>query len=575
MPRARRKKKKETRKIAKNRKKSTLRKITKWHILCTGLVLAAYLALGFWLGPEALREDIKGKVAGASTVLSLHISGPPSKPEITTSAMCNDEQSYIGLNWNFTSDTDSYDIYRDGALLVSGITNNYYRDESASYGTIYSYYVIANGPLGNTASDAVSATVGKCIIVKVVAVEGMGLVVGEIPKIKKKDPVFSGITNIPYAAIRVEIHSESLISDLITADENGNWEWKVPEELDYGQHTLYVTAIDANDNSLHKTIQQDFIITGEMVPPPPPPPEDVVCRITTLDNIDLTNFRCLPITKKKTPIFSGTTNVSNAQIQAEISTPSAKRKVISSFTANENGYWFWPVRGQMKKGMKTLYVKSVDPSDSNRFGTCSLRFKVGKAYKKKQLRKCTGATLVQSLSVPPDYNFSEFLDLQFSGPEKFVFAGDDINFKVNLEKAFPAMTSEQKIVFQLVDSQNNSVYQEEKKISPEKDRKIFDSFRVPPYVGSGQYKVITQLMEGDKIITAEKSIEIKEKPIIKLSSNWSLTYIQLLSSLGWIVIILLSLALIFFGLLGLEYHFSQYAVLQVTEKELKNKGYID
>jgi hypothetical protein len=421
MPRARRKKKKETRKIAKNRKKSTLRKITKWHILCTGLVLAAYLTLGFWLGPEALREDIKGKVAGASTVLSLHISGPPGKPLVEVQAGCDGVNPYIDISWQATTDTDNYDIYRDGALLISGKTNTYYRDGNVISGNSYSYYVIANGPLGSTQSDTVSA-----------------------------------------------------------------------------------------------------IASSQCYAPPPPPPPEVICRITTLDKIDLTNFHCLPKTKKKTPLFSGTTNVSNAQIQAEISTPSAKRKVISSFTANENGYWFWPVRGQMKKGMKTLYVKSVDPSDSNRFGTCSLRFKVGKAYKKKQLRKCTGATLVQSLSVPPDYNFSEFLDLQFSGPEKFVFAGDDINFKVNLEKAFPAMTSEQKIVFQLVDSQNNSVYQEEKKISPEKDRKIFDSFRVPPYVGSGQYKVITQLMEGDKIITAEKSIEVKEKPLLSLVQTGAL-----------------------------------------------------
>lgn len=561
------------------KKKTVFRKIAKFHALFTGVVLASYLAVGFWLGPGALKQDIEGKVAGASTFLSLHITGPPGKPDVTNTAGCNGNNPYIIISWEATTDTDSYDVYRDGALLVSGITNMHYNDENVVSGTTYDYYVVANGPLGSTQSDTISkAAPGGCYVPSP-EITSIGNIdpaaYDEVPEINERDPVISGIAGMPYAKVQIEIYSESLISSLITADENGYWEWKVPKELDYGLHTLYVTVIDPGDDSNFKTTRQDFIITGGVAPPPPPPPENVVCRIMTLDKIDLTNFRCLPVTKKKKPVFSGTVNVSNARIQAEISTSSAKRKVISSFSANENGYWSWGVRGQLKKGTKNIYVKATDPNDASRFATCSLRFKIGKAYSRKKMKKCAGAVAYRTLFVPPGYKFSKSLALQFSNSEKSVFTGDTIEFEADFKDAFPSGTSEQKINFQLVDSKNNTVYQVEKNKSPDKNGKISESIKVPLYAGSGRYKVIAQTAKGDELVTVEKDIAVKEKPVIELSSNWSLTHAELLSSLGWIAIVLTTALLIFFGLLVFEYHLSQYAVFQVTEGELKKDGYID
>lgn len=457
------------------KKKSALKKIAKWHLLLTIAVLVLYLALGFWLGPGALQKDFEGKVAGATTFLSVHIAGPPGKPVVTTSTGYENGWPYILLNWHFTNDTDSYDVYRNGALLASGFTHNPYQDMSVTPGTTYSYYVVANGPLGSTQSD-----------------------------------------------------------------------------------TAYETA------------------PSDVPPPPPPPPEDVVCRITTLGNIDLTNFRCLPKAKKKKPVFSGTANVSNAQIQAEISTPSGKRKVISSFLANENGYWSWGVQGQLKKGLKNIYVKATDPNDSTRFGTCSLRFKVSnKGYSRKKMKKCTGAVAYHILFVPPSYKFSRPLALQLKNYEKPFFSGDNIELEADFKDAFLAGASEQKVNFQLVDFKNNTIYQAEKNKSPDKEGKITESLKIPLYVSSGQYKIIAQMAKGDEIVTAEKDFAVKEKPLIELSSNWSLTYAELLSNLGWAAFIMTALLLVFFGLLVFEYHLSQYAVLQVTEKELKKEGYID
>jgi len=462
------------------KKKRFLRKIAKFHALFTGLVLASYLAVGFWMGPGALKKDIEGKVAGASTVLSLHIAGPPGKPVVADPTGCDGANPYIDIFWGATTDTDNYDVYRDGALLVSGQADTHYRDEGLALGTAYSYYVIANGPLGSTQSDTVTETTpGECYV-------------------------------------------------------------------------------------------------PPPTPPSPPPPEDVVCRITTLNKIDLTNFRCLPIAKKKRPVFSGTANVSNAKIQAEISYSSGKQKVISSLSANENGYWSWGVQGQLKKGIKNIYVKATDPNDSSRFGTCSLRFKISsKNYGKKKMKKCTGALAYKTLFVPPSYKFSNQLELQLKSYEKPLYSGDNINIEADLNGSPAAMVLGQRVNFQVVDSKNNMIYETQNGILPDKNGKASESLKIPLGASSGQYKVIAQIAKGDDLVTVEKDIAVKEKPIIKLSSNWSLTYAQLLSSLGWIAMALTTVLLIFFGLLIFEYHLSRYAVLQVTEGKLKKDGYID
>jgi hypothetical protein len=467
------------------KKKSALKKIAKWHLLLTIAFLGLYLALGFWLGPGALKQDIKGKVAGASTVLSLHIAGPPGKPDVKTTPGCQGSDQYIHLHWDATNDTDNYDIYRDGALLVSGVTNTHYRDESVTLGKNYGYYIIANGSLGNTQSDTVTETApNECYVP---------------PPTPPTPPS----------------------------------------------------------------------------PPPPPPPEDLVCRIMTLNNIDLTNFRCLPKAKKKMPVFSGTTNASNAKMLAEISSRTGKKKILSSFTANENGYWSWAVRGKLKKTTYIISVRSTDPNDANRYGTCALRFKVSKNYSKKQMKKCTVAAAYHTLSVPPSYKFSSQPNLEVKNKEKYVFSGDNIEFETDFKDAFPIGALEQKVNFQLVDSKNNTIYQVEKNILSDKYGKITESVKVPLYASSGRYKVIAQIMKGDEVVTAEKDFAVKERPVIELSSNLSLTHAQLLSSLGWIAMALATVLLIFFGLLVFEYHLSKYAVLQVTEGELKKDDYID
>lgn len=232
--------------------------------------------------------------------------------------------------------------------------------------------------------------------------------------------------------------------------------------------------------------------------------------------------------------------------------------------------------GKIKKTTHIISVKSADLNDTGRSGTCSLRFKVSKkAYSKKQMRKCTRAAAYQAQFVSPSYKFSKPTSLQFKNYKEFVFAGDSIQIEADFKNAFSNGIPEQKINFQLADSKGNTVYKAEDNGQLNKNGKIVKSFKIPLYTNTGQYKIIAQVEQDEEVVTAERDLTVKEKPFVRLSSNRSLTYADFFSSLGWAVVILMVILLVFFGLLGFEYKFSQYAALRVTESELKKDGYID
>jgi hypothetical protein len=267
----RRRRTKVPKKAARSRKKKRiLKKIVKYQAFLAGVFLAMYLAIGFWLGPGAIKQDVQGKVAGASTVLSIHIAGPPVKPVVTATPGCDSESPYVQLSWDETNDTDNYDIDRDSASLITGITSTSYNDTSVATETTYTYQVTANGPLGNTTSDEVSATTGDCYVPPVPAACSI-VTMGDtdltgysgIPETTDRTPTFTGTTNIPFANMRFEIFSGPLLIGTSTANLNGYWSFTVPQKLDHGLHTIYVTATDPADSTRYSTTSQNFRVSEE------------------------------------------------------------------------------------------------------------------------------------------------------------------------------------------------------------------------------------------------------------------------------------------------------------------------
>ena len=247
-----------------------LKRLAKIHSTLTVLFLIGYFIFGLLMGPGFFQNDLGNKYAWAATTLTtlnIHLAGPPVKPIVAAATGCDVTSPYVELSWNSTNDTDNYDVYRSGLPLVSGITDTSYKDEGVNASTTYTYYVVANGPYGSTASDGINATTGECgapilqpscTIITIDKINATNLT--NIPKITDRTPKFTGTTNIPLAEMRFEIYTGPNIVVSSVANANGYWSFQVPAKLDYGLHRIYVTATDPNDALRFKVATLDFRI---------------------------------------------------------------------------------------------------------------------------------------------------------------------------------------------------------------------------------------------------------------------------------------------------------------------------
>ena len=58
--------------------------------------------------------------------------------------------------------------------------------------------------------------------------------------------------------LQITIESSQAYTDTITVDENGDWDWTPPEDLEPGDHTITITYQD--DEGLLQTLSQTFTV---------------------------------------------------------------------------------------------------------------------------------------------------------------------------------------------------------------------------------------------------------------------------------------------------------------------------
>lgn len=455
------------------KRKSRLRFWFKAHGGATAFFLVSYLVLGLMISPDFLRKDLEGKygkVAGAVNV-SVLVRGMPQKPVVSATSGCDGSYPYIDLDWADDLGVDTFDVWRDGALLVTGLTSSSYRDTNVNVATTYAYYVAAHGPLGDEQSDEISAaTETECYI------------------------------------------------------------------------------------------------------PPPPPPPPVVIDQVTIGGIDVTNFQCCPQVKEKRPVFSGTTNVSRARVAVGIQ--SGRHGIISTFSANQNGYWSWKLRSKLPKGMKTFYLTIVDPNDASRVVSTSFQFKIAKRkMKKKTLAKCMGGTVLKDITtgIHPFF-INHLFRLAVESQGRTVHPGEVLGFSLSRFQGNYPQPAGASYKLEVLDGQGNLIYEGDGRLGAQSQSQALE---IEKKVAPGKYRLIARYFGGDLDISAEGDFEIKEKPIFVLGSGHEITYRQIVSNLGWAALFSLGILGIFLLLLLLEYHLSKKAIFQITDLDLKNKGMID
>lgn len=78
--------------------------------------------------------------------------------------------------------------------------------------------------------------------------------------LKDQQPVFKG-TALPNAAVAITINSDTQIDTTVTADSNGNWQYRPTEPLDPGDHT--VTIKTPNASGIMQTITNNFTVFAQ------------------------------------------------------------------------------------------------------------------------------------------------------------------------------------------------------------------------------------------------------------------------------------------------------------------------
>jgi hypothetical protein len=238
------------------------KKVAGFHARVSVWMFVSYLVLSVAYSPEFLVSDIRHKwsaLADDTITITGRVLGPPQKAVVTADPVCSSGALSVKLEWADDGNSQSFDVLRDGAPLVTGLVASSYVDTTVVVGETYSYEVVSNGSMspGSATSDPVSALMpAECIVVfvpsvRIVSFEGRSVSdYAGIPKTDVRKPTITGTTNIPSAQVDFLINDSVVVSSRISANANGYWSFKVPVNLSYGTHTIFVTASDPADPSV-------------------------------------------------------------------------------------------------------------------------------------------------------------------------------------------------------------------------------------------------------------------------------------------------------------------------------------
>lgn len=229
-----------------------VKRLFRVHAWVTGAVCVSYALLAFVWGPSFSISDFRETWSSSAddVVVSAIVPPPPSAPIVVAEAVCPVSTLFVSLEWDDDSGATSFDVYRDSALLVSGLVDSEYDDTSVLASTTYSYAVVAYGPMdpGVASSVAVSVTTPSgCLelltpTLDIVTVAGMNVTGQENISVSDTMPTITGTSNMPTASVEISIVGTTSTFALLATNGNGFWEWTPTSAIAPGNYTLTVTV---------------------------------------------------------------------------------------------------------------------------------------------------------------------------------------------------------------------------------------------------------------------------------------------------------------------------------------------
>jgi hypothetical protein len=158
-------------------------------------------------------------------------------------------------------------------------------------------------------------------------------------------------------------------------------------------------------------------------------------------------------------------------------------------------------------------------------------------------------------------------------PDHSVTAGENLDLEIGLKNITPEKNYEEKVEFNILNNENNSIWTSTETIDFSQKPTIEEKVPIPKLTPSGNYKLTAEINYQGKTIAGEDFFTVKEVPVVSIGST-TLTSIQVMRGLGWMLWLMVLLLLIFLSMLGIEHHLSEGAVFHITEEYLSKRGFI-
>ncbi|MEI8096617.1 MAG: hypothetical protein WCG73_00765 [Candidatus Moraniibacteriota bacterium] len=452
-------------------------------MIVTGLSLSAYFSVAFF-NPGFLSYDLRQKynaLANDTVAITATVLDVPTKPVVSGASQCNSGVLSVELDWADDINTFTYDIVRDGLLLVTGISSSAYSDTNVTLLTTYEYVVTARGPMG--------------------------------PGFATGDPV--SVTTL---------------------------------------HTCGSGSVDPTVN------------------------------IVSFDGQNIGSYVGTPSVTNRRPIFTGTTNIPNATIQVVVGPPSS---FLAQFTANVNGYFSWQPPFDLSLGTQVFTVTVIDPNDSLRQTSSSLQFEIKESSsggRSSNARHSNGSGNNIPLStiepvipivVPPVVPISVDFSLSVVNKEKKVFQGETLSLLLlikDIGKEY--QNANVPVRFSIVDVDGNMVTSSTSDELLYKGAAIQKTLDTPTYIKPGAYSVQAEILIGETNVSRLVAFTVMEVPLISLGGGAFVTYAEIVQNMGWIVLALLILLLLWIFMFMREYGLYLHALRHITEQHLMNAGFM-
>lgn len=490
-------------------------KIMKIHLSFSIFFAILYIALSLIYSQEFLLADIKGKftaLAEETVAITAKVLGPPEKPLVSGSAVCSNGHLSVDLDWPDDEGSYSFNIEKDGLILVNGLADSQYKDELVETGQIYSYIVTAFGSMnpGNVVSDTVAVAMpDECevilpdLVVNIVTLAGKNVLNYEgVPAITSRRPIFTGTTNITNADIPILIYESAAISAQNTDNANGYWSGEAPVDVNLGVHNVQIIATQT--------------------------------------------------------------------------------------TANANGYWSWEAPVDLNLGAHNVQIIATDPADISRKVSDDLKFKIVKVDNEKNNNneKNKEISVINSNSQQiSEENTAEseetFQEEKKEIPLSFVldldrdevFQGKDLETSIYINKLDTDYEGAEVILrYSVFDEKGENKISFLENSSLNLGRKIDKKINIPGYFKNGRYQIKVEIIFDKYNISRDVFFNLLERPVLKLGGGIIMTYSEILSNIGSIASLLILLLLLWLILFLIERSLYLHALRHITEINLRKIG---